>query len=42
VSLAEGGAVGGVLNAELVNEGPAFFPATIGFICRSEGGIEEL
>jgi len=42
VSLAEGGAEGGVLDAKLVNESPAFFPATIGFICGGEGSIEEL
>jgi hypothetical protein len=42
VSLAEGGAEGGVLDTELVDEGSAFFPATVCFICRGKGGVEEL
>ena len=42
MSLAEGGAEGGVLDPELVDEGSAFFPATVCFICRGEGGVEKL
>lgn len=42
VSLAEGGAEGGVLDTELVDKGPALFPATIGFVSGCEGGIEKL
>ena len=40
--MAEGGTEGGILNTKLIDEGSTFFPATVCFICRGEGGIEEL
>lgn len=42
MGLAEGSTKSGVLYAELVNESSAFLPATVGLICRSEGGIKKL
>ena len=41
LDLAEGRTESGVLDAELVDEGPTFFPATVCLVCRGEGCIEE-
>lgn len=40
--LAQSGTESSVLDAELVDKGTAFFPAPVGFVCGSQGGIEEL
>ena len=42
LGLGKGRTKGRILYPQLIDEGPTFFPPAIGFICRSEGGIEEL
>lgn len=39
MSLTEGCAKSGVFNSKLINEGSAFLPPTIGFICGCKGGL---
>lgn len=41
LDLVEGGTEGGILYAELVDEGAALFPSAVCFVCGCEGGVEE-
>jgi hypothetical protein len=38
----EGGTEGGIFDAELIDEGSAFFPATVCLVGRCEGCVEQL
>lgn len=41
LDLVEGCTEGGVLYAELVDEGATLFPSAVCFVCGCEGGVEE-
>ena len=42
LSLVEGLTKSSILNAQLVDEGAAFLPTPICFVCGCEGGIQQL